>query len=72
MTGKMGAKNANVDWRAVEKATEIRRTYEIHLINGGIIFKMYKPSEIRSIINDKNDVRNFKWKDVKMVGRVQR
>lgn len=59
MTTKTEAKKANVDWKAVELATEISRTYFIELNNGGIIFKMYKQSSMKP---------NPKWKSVKMVG----
>lgn len=66
---KKQAAGANVDWNAVALATEIPRSYEIRLKSGGIIFKMYKPSEMRKIMNNPGtDVRSWKWESVKMVG----
>lgn len=50
MVRKLEAKDANVDWRAVNRATEVRRTYLItDLKTGREFFKMYKPSEVRRI-----------------------
>lgn len=45
MVTKEQAKGACVDWTAVEKATEIKRTYLIKDNEGHEFFKMYKPSE---------------------------
>ena len=68
MVRKNDARGTKVDWAKVEKATEYPRTYEITLPSGGIIFKMYKKSEMDEIMKNKNDVRNWKWKKVKLVG----
>lgn len=47
MITKKNAINTHVDWSKVEKATEIRRTYQLTNFGDepGIIFKMYKPSQ---------------------------
>ena len=69
MIFKTGAADAKVDWEAVRLATEIPRTYLIRTKSGGILFKMYKPSEMKRILNDPNDIRNLKWEDVKLYSR---
>lgn len=61
MVTKTQAKNANVDWKAVEKATEVRRTYLVTLPDGRQVYKMYKPSEAQKIFRSKG------WKG-KLVG----
>lgn len=49
MTTKQDAMGTKVDWEAVEKATEVRRTYLITDRFGREFFKMYKPSEAKRI-----------------------
>lgn len=49
MTTKLDAKNTAVDWDAVERATEVRRTYLVRDKRGNEFFKMYKPSEAKRI-----------------------
>ena len=49
MTTKQDAMGTKVDWEAVEKATEVRRTYLIKDRFGREFFKMYKPSEAKRI-----------------------
>lgn len=53
MTTKSDAKGAVVDWCAVEKATEVQRTYLVKDRNGKEFFKMYKPSEAQDIFKKK-------------------
>lgn len=45
MVTKKEAANTEVDWDTVAMKTEIPRTYLVKVPGGGIIFKMYKPSE---------------------------
>lgn len=66
MTFKNDSKTVAVDWNAVNIATEITRTYEIHLNAGGIMFKMYKPSIFKKILPIMS--KSGKWKSAKMVG----
>ena len=70
MTFKSASMSAKVDWEAVNRATEIKRTYEIILESGGIIFKMYKPSEFHELTAHISVPANksSKWKSAKMVG----
>lgn len=49
MITKLGAKGTKVDWDAVERATEVRRTYLVRDRHGNEFFKMYKPSEAQRI-----------------------
>lgn len=70
MTFKSDARGVKVDWEKVALATEIARTYEITLESGGIIFKMYKPSEFKKIRANKNDPRLKKWVKVRLVGKA--
>lgn len=72
MTGKTDGMKAKVDWEKVNKATEIKRTYEIELKSGGIIFKQYKPSEMNKIMNSRFDTRRDKWKKATLVGTTKR
>ena len=54
MTSKKDTHNTKVDWKAVERATEKRRTYHVRYSDGREVFKMYKPSEALKIWdNDK-------------------
>ena len=55
MVTKMQAQGAKVDWDAVERATEIRRTYLITTKSGREFFKMYKPSEVRHVLKNEPD-----------------
>ena len=45
MTTKSESVSTKVDWNAVEKATEVPRTYLVKDKLGREFFKMYKPSE---------------------------
>lgn len=45
MITKTGAKDVVVDWDAIERATEVARTYLVRDRFGREFFKMYKPSE---------------------------
>ena len=49
MITKRNAINTPINWKKVEKATEIPRTYQLIEPDGspGIIFKMYKPSQLK-------------------------
>lgn len=49
MTTKSNSIGTIVDWDAVEKATEVPRTYLIKDRFGKEFFKMYKPSEADKI-----------------------
>lgn len=49
MVTRMSAKGAKVDWKAVELATEVKRTYLVRNQEGREFFKMYKPSEAQKI-----------------------
>ena len=49
MITKNDAVNAKVDWDAVERATEVPRTYLVRDNTGREFFKMYKPSYAREI-----------------------
>lgn len=69
MTSKMQAKDAQVDWDHVNAVTERRRTYEIILPGGGIIFKYYKPSEMKKLQENMSKPSPI-WKKVKLVGRL--
>ena len=53
MVTKIEAKGARVDWRAVELATEVKRTYLITDRFGKQFYKMYKPSEVQKIFKEK-------------------
>lgn len=67
MITKQEAANARVDWDTINRKTEIARTYMITVPGGGIIFKMYKPSQF---LNGKVGNRYHKdgyWE--KMIGR---
>lgn len=73
MTRKNQATGTIVDWTKVDQATEKKRTYEIELFSGGIIFKYYKPSEMKAVLNEraKNPKhRANSWKKAKQVGRL--
>lgn len=48
MVTKMQAKGAEVDWKRVDQATEVKRTYLVRDRLGREFFKMYKPSEARA------------------------
>ena len=50
MITKMDAMGVNVDWAAVERATEVPRTYLVtDRCTGREFYKMYKPSEAKRI-----------------------
>lgn len=49
MVTKSDARNAKVNWDAIEKATEVPRTYLVTDKFGRKFFKMYKPSEAQKI-----------------------
>lgn len=49
MITKMDAIGVNVDWAAVERATEVPRTYLVTDRKGREFYKMYKPSEAKRI-----------------------
>jgi len=49
MTTKTDAIGTKVDWKKVELATEVPRTYLITDRNGREFFKMYKPSDTKRI-----------------------
>ena len=49
MTTKTEAKGAKVDWKSVELATEVPRTYLVTDRNGREFFKMYKPSQAKHV-----------------------
>ena len=51
MITKSEAQGVTVDWEAVNKATEVPRTYLIKDRKGREFFKMYKPSEAKRIFN---------------------
>lgn len=51
-----------------EKNKEIKRTYEITLEGGGILFKYMTPTEMRNIKSDKANPRFRKWKKISLVG----
>lgn len=74
MTGKLQARGAVVDWEKVNLATEKKRTYEIELVSGGIVYKSYKPSEMKKILErrlaDKDHFAN-KWKKATCVGKLR-
>lgn len=53
MVTKRDCVGVKVDWNAVEKATEIRRTYLVTDGDGNQFFKMYKPSEAKAIFNER-------------------
>lgn len=53
MTSKLDAANAVVDWDKVEKATEVPRTYLVRDHLGKEFFKMYKPSQAKTIFKTK-------------------
>ena len=50
------------------KLKEIKRTYEITLESGGILFKYMTPSEMSKIKSDKANLRLRKWKKISLVG----
>ncbi len=66
-TTKNTARGAKINWDAVEKATEIARSYEIQTIGGGIIFHMYKPSEVKDMLQKGIDKARG-WKSITLVG----
>ena len=49
MITKTGAIGTNVDWEAVDRMTEVSRTYLVTDRKGNEFFKMYKPSEAKRI-----------------------
>lgn len=55
---------------------EIPVTYEIVLNSGGIIYKMYKPSEMQKILQERsknpNGGRYKSWKSVTEEGEIDR
>ena len=53
MTGKLAAQGIHIDWKKVELATEVPRTYLIRDSSGREFFKMYKPSESQRIFKSK-------------------
>ena len=55
MTTKLESSGANIDWDKVEKATEVPRTYLVKDRFGNEFFKMYKPSEAKTIF------KKHKW-----------
>ena len=71
MITKKNAINAHVDWNKVEKATEIQRTYQLTNMGGvpGIIFKMYKPSQLSGC---ENISKRYLYKMFLRMGKVDR
>lgn len=65
MITKMDAKNVNVDWDYVERATEVARTYLVRDEQGREFFKMYKPSEASRIFKEN------RWNGT-LVGKLER
>lgn len=53
MITKLGSVDSNVDWDAVNKATEVERTYLVTDRKDRQFFKMYKPSEAERIFKKK-------------------
>lgn len=53
MTTKTDARGAVVDWKQVELATEVPRTYLVKDKYGREFFKMYKPSEAHDIFKSR-------------------
>ena len=49
MVTKMDVQGVKVDWKKVELATEVKRTYLVKDRFGHEFFKMYKPSETASV-----------------------
>lgn len=76
MITKKNAINAHVDWNKVEKATEIRRTYQLMNMNGepGIIFKMYKPSQLHlgKVFGRENISERYRGKLFLRMGKMDR
>lgn len=59
--------------QATSALTEMKRTYEIELFSGGIIFKYYTPSEMKAILENRvreHAHRANTWKRIKMVGHM--
>lgn len=50
------------------KSKEIPRSYEIHTVGGGIIFKMYKPTEIQKMLAERTNKRCKNWLSADRVG----
>ena len=65
MTTKTQAEGTKVNWKAVDKATEVSRTYLIRDNEGREFFKMYKPSEAQKIFKQRG------WKG-KLVGTLDK
>ena len=53
ITKSNAANPKDINWEAVDKATEIRRTYLVKDSEGREFFKMYKPSQAREIFKCK-------------------
>lgn len=69
MVRKSQARGAHVNWEEVERLTERKRTYEITLKSGGIIFKYYKPSEMKRL-REIHYPESAGWISTKLVGRL--
>lgn len=51
-----------------KKNKEIKRTYEITLESGGIIFKYMTPNEMSKVKSDKSNPKIKTWKKISLVG----
>lgn len=49
MTTKTAAKDVFIDWKEIEHATEVPRTYLVRTRDGREFFKMYKPSQAKHV-----------------------
>ena len=58
-----------MDWERVRRLTERQRTYEITTADGGMIFAMYKPSEVEEMKADPfSKIGLGKWRSIRLVG----
>ena len=64
----MVTKNSSNNGTMAVKLKEIKRTYEITLEGGGILFKYMTPTEMNKIKTNKSDPRLRKWKKISLVG----
>ena len=64
----MVTKKSVINGTMADKTKEIKRTYEITLEGGGILFRYMTPTEMSKIKSNKSDPRLQKWKKISLVG----
>ena len=76
MITKRDARNTNVDWNEVQRATEINRTYEMLKpdFGPGIIYKSYKPHQLkqRKVFGNGNVSERYRGWTFLPMGKIDR